>query len=1766
LYFSDARLKAQLQAALKDALGRECEIGAFSLGLFSGQARLQDLVMKPDPAWRPSTPPTPPYTEGGRGTAEQATPTLKVARAEAQVALWPLLTSGGKNIQSAKVELQGLELYVELRREQDRVVTSADDIITKLTAGPPGVWPKNTGLKALDFDLKVRDATLRLRDAELGESRIERLELTARQPALTAPVKVEAGFALATPTGAQEGRARLEGHGQWIDAQGQIGPETARELSLSGTLERVDLGFLARYAGAQGPVADGKYEWTLGRSFTGTIKAAAADLKSMSATVKLDSDGPVAIWQSRGGERPGWKAGEVPGRIEVDLSGGFTGGAWQTGPVKADLRLHPAGLNPALSLHLDSRGAAAPEQPFTLEFQARLDDLFATDLGALLGLKDQLGGTVKGSASLKSEPGPTWKAEGRVLTEGLVVVVGGVRQPSALDLTFHAQVKPDAAGKPESAELTLAAKGQAFEFGSREPVRLRSLNDLPKLSADAKLRIQVKGKELWQEFGPLLRVFNLGTPIEEELEGDLRVAGDAGKVTVQLNLQLRNQTGPPQPVRLEGEAGCDFAARGKAGGEPFASFDVKVLSDAGQSLALRVKGAAVRLPGEEIWEISDYSGAGELQFLSGLNVRLGKYVRFFLGPEYKVAGAFRQTARSKLTREILPNGEVGAQKLELTTDVKLAGLDLRGPALFPNKAPLEWQEQDADLHLELAQRFGAAKDALTIPKVTLRAGTLRVEGTLAEADLGLLKAAAAEAKPGERKPRFQQWLAALPDTAIEATVSAEALARLQGLGMFAQLGLRAEEPLAIGTLRLKAGYSAKTRQLRLGALDLRTPSWALNALAPSVDAAALAQPLDAGATKLGEWLPALPSFALTASLKPGAVARLQELKVLPPGAVLRGEAELEASYDGAGRILKLERLTFSSAGVALKLHVPALEAAALAAFLDAPQRDLASAAQLLADFNLELTARDALFAALRARELLPADPPVAGELTLQARYKKGADRLFIERLDFARGGDMIAVDRVPGTPLPLADLVLVAPKSPPVEVAAAGELLKKLGQPLDVEDAATHFARHFDRGLAVRRIAWTPLRVFELLKRRGVKGAWLDDALAGVYRFPPAWVVENLAAQAVGPPGQLEITGRFSTEAEWHPRPEAGQPRAENASASLSGAWRLAPLRVSVREGRYAAQGTLSFDEARILGRAAGPFGYTKAAGTPCSLRFDVRERPDGGVHVTQAALTGGPAEVTLTNADYAAGGIVIVEQVAARQGPLVGTLSGLTRNPGTDRFRFDFEGAAVELAQVLPWLDLPATLTGSGTLQDLKASYDGRLSAFPAQLTAQDSFRFRSNFKDVKITGRGALKDVASLSLNGELIASPFVVASKVLRTQLEYATPGKPAVAERLDLALQSVSAREKNTALFAALAQDGLPLAVQAQMRFATPFDLLATLDAISTLSAAAGPTKPAPSSADLSGIRKLRLDLSAEAPELAIGSVKVQNLRAPSVVFDALVLDVPSAAGVISLPSCENGNIEVREASYNVAGLPRLPIRHAQKFILSRVKFARPLNLVDTAELQLSGALEAAGSLAGAGFEGADRRSWKGDLRIPLRDLVAQTKTIKAKKENILGTLKRVAFAFASFFGDQSGFLPERMEFEPAELSVHIENGFAVLPQTLLTGKGPTAGLDLGLKGRVDLVKDTFDPAFVVWIAALSSKQQRSLGLDQLAEADRETILGEFEAGNYQLTLKGPVSAPSSNATELLGRITALKSRVDRMLQARTAPPAPGTANPPPPARK
>jgi hypothetical protein len=223
----------------------------------------------------------------------------------------------------------------------------------------------------------------------------------------------------------------------------------------------------------------------------------------------------------------------------------------------------------------------------------------------------------------------------------------------------------------------------------------------------------------------------------------------------------------------------------------------------------------------------------------------------------------------------------------------------------------------------------------------------------------------------------------------------------------------------------------------------------------------------------------------------------------------------------------------------------------------------------------------------------------------------------------------------------------------------------------------------------------------------------------------------------------------------------------------------------------------------------------------------------------------------------------------------------------------------------------------------------------------------------------------------------------------------------------------------------------------------------------------------------------------------------------------------------------------------------------------------VNLVDTAELQITGALEATGNLAGAGFEDADRKSWKGELRIPLRDLVTQTKTIKAKKQGILDTLKQVAFSFASFFGDVSGFLPERMEFEPAELSVQIENGFANLPQSILTGKGPTLGLDLGLKGRVNLVKNTFDPAFVVWIASLSAKQQRTLGLDGLTEAEREKILDEFEAGSYQLTLKGPVSSPSTNATDLLSKLSALKSRVDRMLQSRAGRPPP---TPQPPVKK
>ena len=1710
LYFSDEYIKQQIQAVLKDSLGRDCEIQRLSFSLLSGRAQIENFKL----------------LNADASFAEPAG--AKLARADVELDLWSLAFSGLTKLKSVKLNLDGLELTIERRRVEGRYVTNWDDVIARLFAGPPGVWPKATGLRALDFQVSLRGGVVRLKDPELGETRLTPVELAASQPALGQPTELEFSLTQAAQAGAA-GTARIEGRCVWISEQGLVGPETIKDGQLTANLNGLDLGVLARHLGLETRVQGGRREMTPGRAFTGTLKLEAKDLKSLRCDGSLAADGLVSLWE--GAHRV---AGNVPGRLVFSGGGGWEKGAWSWGPVKGSLTAAGALAELAqpdargfLDLRLDAAEGLKRGHPLQLDFAARLEDLFATDVGRILGLHGQLKGRLRGQTTARVEADNSWKAEGKLATEEFFVTVKGVPQPAAVDVSFDARVVPDAAGRPESGEVSLQARARPFQLASQGPIRLSGLNDPGKLAVTGTVKAQVRGRELWEEFGPLLSVFGLGAPLAEALDGELRLEGAAGKASLRLDCSLARQAGEPEPLRLQAQANCDFAAWEQARGEPSFNFDVQLQSAAAKPLDARLKGTLSRGAAQQVWELKEFRGAGALEALSRLNARFGAYVRVFLGPEYVVSGQFEQTAQSKLVRQFSPEGHPTSDRLTLVTDLKLLSVDLRGPALVEAKPPLQWQEDNCELHLELEQQQGLDSQTLAIPSVVFKTPGTALEGRLGEARLDKL-AAAAKAQ----KAQVRAWLEALPDTRLNASVSAGVIERLQ------QLGVLRAEPLVAGDLRLRAEYGARDRRLRQVQLVFKRPDLSVQFDAPEMDLSPLAERLEAAERKYADWPPAFPSCALSLSAQAAAVARLQALGLIPADAPLRGDFQLTASYDRARQQLAVENFIFSNAGGSVSFSAPAVPLGPFCAELDKPKFDLESAARALAGFKLDLKAGEPWFEVMRARKWLPEDLAVSGKLELKAGYDGQADRLSVDQLDFARSA---------ASNSPLLRLTLGADKAAGLQVAGVRALLARLADPTDLLKDWPALLKHLDRGLTVGQATVSPAGVAGLLAARGVDGALAESIRAGALRLAENWSVEQLRLAPADKPGEYDVSANFHTTAAWHPRSAAGVPEREPA-ARIGGAWRIGPLRVNPQP--LAIQGTLFLDDAELLCNVGAPyFVYSKAVGVPCRLAFQGALKPGGGLSLAGAQLQGGPLGFVLSNLDYAPSGAVQLAQLALSDGPLPGTLSGLLYDPAADKLRFAFDAGDVDVARLVSFGTLPPALKFSGTLGQTRVSYDGRASVFPKSVTTKDQLSFRSALKDVRVAGRAPGEPV-DLVLNGALIATPFGLGSERLLVRLDYAPQGQPALSEELEI-VPEVTAKAPDTALLAAFSQPGMPIRVRAPLRSQSPVDVLGTVKAIGALSAAAGPASARPAG-DLSAINQLRLEMSLTAPAVTVASLTLRNVQAQTIVLDQLQLSIPSLTA-----EGYGGRVEASEMAYN---LGTDPIGHSQKLVLTDLDLhgltTDPARKPDKDRYQVQGRLSATGVLSGAGFAPAQRRSWQGQLQGTVRDLVAQRGEGKprgpdAKKIGfgILGTLVGggLGRGMQLFSGDFGLFL-DRMEFEPCQVSAAIQQGRAQVAQGALTGRGQNAGLQMGFVGTVDLATETFDPKFLLWPAMLPPRTQQLMGLEKLGEQDRQAILQDFANAKYAIVLTGPIAEPHTNQSELALAFTRLLSQIESKSQA------------------
>ncbi|HYF51747.1 MAG TPA: hypothetical protein VEJ63_20190 [Planctomycetota bacterium] len=1719
LIYNDGYIREKIQASLREATGREVSVEGLECSILSGTMKITNIAV-------PNTSP-----------AFKDKDTARVAGINVEFSPLSIAFSKGKNISDAKIRIVKPEIMIERRGHAPMAKTNIDDLIEKFTGGPPGTWPKQTGLSALSAQIAIEDGVFSFRDNDknLGESRIERLSLSATQPGLGEALTAKLKFALTTPASKDAGQADIDARINWIDSNGAIDYRAFKDVLVSGKLDQIDTPHLLRYAGVQMRLKD-RYTCTLGKAHTGTLKIEAPTLEKITIDTGFESDGALSIY-----EGVNWVAGQLPVRAKVDAELSMGTAGLREGPIKAVFTvasskeaLADKTKPPLLDLEIQAGAAGGSKRTYSIGVKTA-EELFATDVAAVLDLKGNIGGIIEGKLEAEIQNSGHAQINGAMKTKDGYVAMNNVRQKTSVDMSFGAKLEPNEDGRPDRAELNFMAKaGTAFEIGSTRAAKISSLSDPRNVAADAEMNLKLLGREFWSEFGPLLKVIGLGTPLNESLTGTLRLSGSAGKLGLGLDGTLQQQNETPNPLRLAITGAYDGNALAEKNEQPWLKLNVALKSAADKSVDLKIPLTISRSKSQQVYDLPEFSALGELAGITQLNARFAPYSVVFLDSRYKMAGFIKQTGNSRLVESLDDKGVVTGTHLTLNTDVQVMQLHLTGPALFPGAPALNYSEKDAfSLKTALEFKKQGKTAALSIKPLSLKSSAVSIEGEIGEVDV--VKAAAIAAN---EQRKLSDWVTVLPEAKLEASVNADGVKQLQANGVLPP------EELAQGDLILKVDYNPVTRKAALQPLRFRNAGLNLTLNAADVDAAALAALIDKGQFSAAASLEALPSFALECAVRRPLLERLKQLKLVPAEVDLLNDVVAKATYDRTKKSLALDAANLTGPGIEALVTAPAINAVSAAAAIDAPPQDLAGIAALLTSFQADAKIKPATFDTLKTRGILPADPNVRGELAFKGVYDAAADRLAVEAASFKRADQ---------STVPLSQLEMTC------ESIRLGALLKDLQK----ASFSPALLAHLDKGVSIKSATLAPVEGLQLLKRQKIGGAAIDEMLSGTLKFPQAWTLTNLQLKPGDKPNKYTLSLDASIPCAFHQRPSPTEPPAQEASAWLSGTVRVdqgAPLKFDFSDG-IAVQGMLFLDPAEIQARR---FGFEKPAGAACGYSFNAAYGNDGSIRIAALNSLSGPWSFTLSDLALTAGKIAL-QKFAMTEGPIKGTFSDVIIDQAADKAKATVEMESLDVGKVYALAPLSPRLKLGGTASAVKLSYDGRLSALQSGTFAATDKLTLSLRPALRVEAASGSAAVAA-NINGDLTITPQRLFSKVLALEVDH-NNGAQRTNSRLAVALD-VAPLDQKELLLNAISQPGLPLVVKVPVTSEQLIDLDGVLGAVSVIADAASPAPATPKPAgDNSGIAKLRVETTVTAPQAKLGIV-AQLLDTVTARMDSLMVDVPNAK--IRL---YGGILELLGGKYNLA---LTPLRHEQQLVLTNLDInAATGKPADSTVYEYSGLVSGRLGLKGSGFEQQQRGSWNGDIELNINELVA-----KKEKESFSETATKIGAAelgkllgdefsgrVLNIFSEDFGLFLKKMEFEPLKIAIKLENGIAHVQRGSLIGKVGTRseGIQVDFAGAINLAANAFtDEGFRLILIKLPPGTQKQLRLDQLDEADRQAELEIFAAGKFKpIIIKGPLNAAGvDNKVILTNEFYKMDSRITKKIKEKKAREA---GHPQPPAQ-
>ena len=604
--FDPKRLEDKIKTALSTNLLRdEIEISMVEIKPFDGIILIKDLKLKDHHSF-------------ASGSADF----IRIPSAAVTFHLWPLLRSWFHECDDIQVVINNPELNIE--RAQSDGAFNIQDIVNKATQKYGLI---DLGVNKLNLTLEVKDGTVRLKDnyTKIGETSLEKINLVLSQTRAGEPLVIqrcemkvtqsprqnsEEGTPSPAPssgntTPAKAGTLKLAGRINVVNDACMI--DTARisaeELELD--LNQVDLARVFEHFGYAWEPYKSNFKVVLGKPITSKVKVNIQDLKHLRFNGWAESESLLSIKES--GRPP---LGNIPMRLDGEMLLADNGSGYRPNEINLKLRSGSDLNNPGTTyLAFDAIGKLNPGgiSNYRVRLECTLQDLCNTDVGRRLGLEGRLGGKLEGQATLFMEADGYLKIDAHMEGKDSYVMVSdaadankptaaasvterrySVRQPLPLNFNCYARAKPEPSGGLQEIDIesfTLSAPSFVANSKLKEGF-IKGLAPDGILEAQASFSLNLKGKEFWTEFAPILALFGFTKPIEEALDLQISMYGKNNTIAIGAQGKAARQWGAdPAPVRLQSyieynAKAANLRHAGKAA--PYLSLTLEVASEQGK--------------------------------------------------------------------------------------------------------------------------------------------------------------------------------------------------------------------------------------------------------------------------------------------------------------------------------------------------------------------------------------------------------------------------------------------------------------------------------------------------------------------------------------------------------------------------------------------------------------------------------------------------------------------------------------------------------------------------------------------------------------------------------------------------------------------------------------------------------------------------------------------------------------------------------------------------------------------------------------------------------------------------------------------------------------------------------------------------------------------------------------------------------------------------------------------------------------------------------